>query len=243
MITLQPIKEGRSTVQPENLQEIIDASVSVKHATLAAQQQYCTPTVWASFFHTLLPRVRTEYVTFDPQCASGNLLATRRNTFSGGSTMGFELDNRFREQRDNVNRIIGKAKQADVLIMGIKCAVGHSFNECPNLIVGSLEYSFGSLHQARGRVFRVNSKRNIKIYCVLHKDTIEEIIFDVVAVKQDAATICLHGKRIPRDFKPVDMSEVLAQTIIGFKGEALSERECENKWPSLRSLFGAKLAA
>ncbi len=147
-----------------------------------------------------------------------------------------------------------KAQQVPVLLMGIKCAASHSFHQCPNLIVLSLEYSYGSLHQARGRVDRVNSLRAARIYCLLHKDSIEEAMFDRVATKEDAARICLHGQRIPRDYKPVDAGEVLAEhlahweteesrsrrAIAALQGghvpdhiEMRAEVDCEAEWPEL----------
>jgi hypothetical protein len=77
----------------------------------------------------------------------------------------------------------------------------------------------------------------VKIWCVLHQNSIEELLFDRVALKQDAATLCLHGKRVPRDFKTLDASEVLAEHIVNFKaedGDVLSESECESQWIELR---------
>lgn len=130
-----------------------------------------------------------------------------------------------------------KKGDARVMLMGIKCAQGHSFDQCPNLIIGSLEWSYGTLHQAKGRVWRLTSPKAVKIWCVLHKNTIEELLFDRVALKQDAATLCLHGKRVPRDFKTLDASEILAEHIVNYdagNGEILSETECESQWPDLR---------
>ena len=132
-----------------------------------------------------------------------------------------------------------KAKRTQVMLMGMKCAVAHSFSECPNMVIGSLEYSWGSLDQARGRIDRVNSKCDRMIYCVLHQHSIEEIIFDTVGTKSDSSAICLQGKRVPRDFKPVDMSEVLAQAITDFKDTGMDERQCEAQWPRLRDSFSA----
>jgi len=125
-----------------------------------------------------------------------------------------------------------KDRKTMVHLMGIRCAVGHSYPECPYEIIGSLEYSFGSLEQARGRVDRVNARRPATIYCVLHQHSLEETIFDTVATKEDAAQICLRGKRIARDFKPVDMGEVLAQSMITFnEGDRLPDEEVlERKW-------------
>lgn len=130
-----------------------------------------------------------------------------------------------------------KKGEARVMLMGIKCAQGHSFDQCPNLIIGSLEWSYGTLHQAKGRVWRLTSWKPVRIWCVLHKNTIEELLFDRVALKQDAATLCLHGKRVPRDFKTLDPSEILAEHIVDYdagNGEVLSESECESQWPDLR---------
>lgn len=131
-----------------------------------------------------------------------------------------------------------KQKKADVMLMGIKCAQAHSFPQCWNLIIGSLEYSFGSFEQAVGRVYRVTTPQPVNIWCVLHQNSIEEIMFDTVATKGDAATICLQGRRIPRDFKPTDLSEVLAINFEKFTSGEISglpsEETCEAQWPALR---------
>jgi len=130
-----------------------------------------------------------------------------------------------------------KKGTARVMLMGIKCAQGHSFDQCPNLIIGSLEWSYGTLHQAKGRVWRLTSPKPVKIWCVLHQNTIEELLFDRVATKQDAATLCLQGRRVPRDFQRLDANEIIAEHIVNFDagdGEILSESECESQWPELR---------
>jgi SNF2 family DNA or RNA helicase len=130
-----------------------------------------------------------------------------------------------------------KRGDARVMLMGIKCAQGHSFDRCPNLIVGSLEWTYGSLHQAKGRVWRLTSWKPVKVWCVLVKNSIEELLFDRVALKQDAATLCLHGKRVPRDFKTLDPAEILAEHIVSYHkadGDLIPESECESQWQGLR---------
>ena len=130
-----------------------------------------------------------------------------------------------------------KRGDARVMFMGIKCAQGHSFDKCRNLIIASLEWSYGSLHQAKGRVWRLTSKKKVRVWCVLHENTIEELLFDRVATKQDAATICLHGKRVARDYHEASAAEVLAEHIVNYKatdGKVLSEADCEAQWPELR---------
>ena len=129
-----------------------------------------------------------------------------------------------------------KEKKTMVHLMGIKCAVGHSYPECPNMIIGSLEYSYGSFEQGKGRVDRVNSRLPATIYCVLNSCSLEELMYDVVATKEDAAVICLRGKRMPRQFKPVDMSEILAQSMTKFtENGTADEMDLEGKWAVLRA--------
>jgi hypothetical protein len=128
-----------------------------------------------------------------------------------------------------------KSGRARILMLGIKCAAAHSFDDAQNLIVGSLEYSFGTWEQARGRIDRVTNKTVKNIYCILHQNSIEEVQFEIVSIKGDAANLCLRGKRVPRDFKPVDSSEILATALDRFDlSGATSEIECESQWPILR---------
>lgn len=123
-----------------------------------------------------------------------------------------------------------------VMLMGIKCAVGHSYAQCKNLIIGSLEYSPGPFEQAKGRVDRLTSKE-ARIYCILCRNSIEEVMFDTVAMKDDASKIILRGQRVPRDFVPVDMSEVLMDSIIAWNGHdenTIPEAECGAQWEALK---------
>lgn len=165
-----------------------------------------------------------------------------------------------------------KSGATRILFMGMKCAKAYSFPRCPNEVVLSLEYSYGSLEQARGRVSRVNSHgsvwrkgegKTVRVWCILHKGTIEEAMFDIVATKADAAAICLQGRRVPRDYKPVDMEEVLSESLLatvreqqkvlialqtaiqnGMDPETLpkeqTERELERaEWPAMRAALEA----
>ena len=128
-----------------------------------------------------------------------------------------------------------KSGRALVMLMGIKCASAYSFDACQNEIIGSIEYSPGPFTQAIGRIDRVTNATEKKIYCILNKNSIEEIMFDTVATKDDAATICLKGQRVARTFKPVDGSEILASAIENFDlSGSTPESECEEQWPKLR---------
>lgn len=126
-----------------------------------------------------------------------------------------------------------------VMLMGINCAQAYSFENCPNLIVASLDWGYGSLYQALGRVHRLNSPKECKVNVLLFENTIEEAIFDRVATKQDAATLCLHGQRVERDYQQMEPSEVLAEHIINFdqNGETRPESACELEWNKLAGIM------
>lgn len=128
-----------------------------------------------------------------------------------------------------------KQRKTQGMLLGIKCAAAWSFDDCVNLIIGSLEFSCGPFVQAKGRIDRVTNKVVKNIYVILHKNSMEEIMFDTVATKDDAATICLRGQRVPRDFKPFDPSELMARAIERFDMSGHTpESECERLWPKLR---------
>ena len=138
-------------------------------------------------------------------------------------------------KKHSVTASLFKKRKLQVLGMGINCAQAYSFENCNNLIVASLDWGYGSLHQAMGRIYRLNSPTECKMYVMLFENTIEEAIFDRVATKQDAATLCLHGQRVERDYKQMEASEVLADHIINFEdnGKARPESACEKQWQEL----------
>lgn len=131
---------------------------------------------------------------------------------------------------------------AQVLFLGIKCARAYSFDGCSNAIIASLEYSCGSLDQAKGRVWRLTSRRPVNVWVVLHQHTIEETIFDTVATKQDAASLVLRSQRVPREFKPVDPDELVALSTAAAELAATTspdETESEREWPNLQAALAA----
>jgi hypothetical protein len=136
-----------------------------------------------------------------------------------------------------------KSRRAKVMFMGIKSAAAYSFDDVGNLILGSLGYSYGSLAQASGRVERVVNKVKKNIYVILHRNSLEEVMYDTVAIKSDAASLCLRGKRTPRDFRPVDAVEVLAEAFKRFSLDGTTpETEREDKWSALRQRIKYKTA-
>jgi len=171
--------------------------------------------------------------------------------------MTAELEKRLEECNVRVSRIDGtvrdhalqaamfKKGDTQVMLMGINCAQSYSFENCPNLIVGCLEWSYGKFSQAKGRVWRLNSPRPVKVFVILHEDSIEEAMFDKLANKEDAAIICLRGERVPRDVVTMTAQEILAEHITGWE-EAThaiepAEMATEETWPSLQKKLATSL--
>jgi hypothetical protein len=147
------------------------------------------------------------------------------------------IDSTRANHTDEANKF--KSGKARVLLMGIKCAQAHSFEMCPNLIVGSLEWSYGVFNQAQGRVWRLTSEKPVNIYVILHKDSIEEMLFDKLGQKEDVATICLLGKQVPRVVNTMHPDEIMAQHMTNFNRNSTSmdEVQFESDWPILRERF------
>ena len=139
-----------------------------------------------------------------------------------------------------------KKGRTKVCLFGAKCAVGHSFKDCSNMIIVSLEWSYGVFHQAIGRVYRLNSTKDAHIRILLNKDTIEESMFEKLADKRDAATTCLLGEYVPADFKEGNVDELMAEHFLTFNEELVdteNELNLEAKWQKLRGKLSVQAEA
>jgi SNF2 family DNA or RNA helicase len=126
-----------------------------------------------------------------------------------------------------------KLKEVPVMLMGIKCAAAHSFSQCRNEIITSIEWSNGVFTQAVGRVDRINSPLPPNIYVILYKNSIEEVMYDMMTMRNDAATLCIKGE-FPEPSQPIDMGEILAHSIVKWKqsSDSHDEDEYEEEWNS-----------
>ena len=166
-----------------------------------------------------------------------------------------ELQKRLEEANVKCSRIDSTSKhharqaqdfkdgKTHVMLMGIKMAQAFSFDQCSNLAILSLEWSYGAKHQAMGRVYRVTSKNPINVWCILNENSVEEVMFDRVANKADAATLCLRGERVPNVGDVVDASEVIADHLINYRsnGKVLPEEDCEKQWDGLKKHIASNI--
>ena len=64
-------------------------------------------------------------------------------------------------------------------------------------------------------------------------------MFDKLANKEDTATICLDGKRVPNGTVSMTPQEILAEHLFDWDNmqdpnATISEEECEEQWEELR---------
>jgi hypothetical protein len=87
-----------------------------------------------------------------------------------------------------------------------------------------------------GRVYRLTSTREVNIYVFLHNESIEELLFEKVGLKEDAATICLKGRHVPRTVENVHPDDIIAEHLFNFNkaAESICESTCEEDWPIIR---------
>lgn len=131
-----------------------------------------------------------------------------------------------------------KTGQSQVHIMGLKSAVSHGYNECPNEIIASIEWAPGALDQAKGRFDRAVSKYDRTLWIVLNSHTIEEVQWDICSSKEDGISLILQGKRVPRNYHPMSIEEALSMSLAEFKADSsIDETECAKQWPALKAMF------
>lgn len=94
MTTDSSSADRKSSFDLEVAGEILSASASTGRSMQVGLAQYQTPAEWAKWFYTLLPKRPSR--VFDPQCASGRLLAAANPAgYCQSSGYGWEIDPKF----------------------------------------------------------------------------------------------------------------------------------------------------
>jgi hypothetical protein len=106
------MKQARSTIALENIEEVLAAETSPEWATLAGQQQYFTPTELRDYSVSFL-RNKSPITVIDPQCGEGALV---KGLGGWGTTRyGIDIDNRI--EGEDIKLIKGNFKKRSVLII------------------------------------------------------------------------------------------------------------------------------
>lgn len=105
------------------------------------------------------------------------------------------IDSKVLAQDHSEQSALFKAKETQVMLMGAKCAVGYSFDLCMNEIVASIEWTPGSWDQIAGRIDRITNPIGKRIWRVLYRHSIEEVMFNSSQSKKQEVNLCLEGTR------------------------------------------------
>jgi len=110
-----------------------------------------------------------------------------------------------------VHAAMFKNKLIPVMLIGVKCAYGHSFSECTTGILASPEWGWGTVNQFMGRFYRLDSK--LPVSCEVHvcAPSVEEDMLYTLALKESAANAVLFG---------IDECENILAESVGLEEEA-----------------------
>lgn len=110
-----------------------------------------------------------------------------------------------------------KHKDYPILICGMNSmGEGHNFDQCPNLILPSVEWAYDVNAQAIERVHRLSSKKPVNIYAFVTKGTIDEKLTAVFSEKGDSSDLALDGKLSEKVTEELNLADLLNAAIENF---------------------------
>lgn len=126
-----------------------------------------------------------------------------------------------------------KSGEFPILIAGISSmGEGHSLECCANLVLPSLSWAYDENKQAIERVHRLTSKKDVSIYVMVTKNTIDERLVGLWQDKGDASDLALDGRLIEDDKEEIDIGQLLRDAVKDFDPNAatLDETEIKLSW-------------
>ena len=120
-----------------------------------------------------------------------------------------------------------------VLVVGIAAmGEGFDFDNCSHLVLPSLSWAYDENEQFVNRVWRITSKRPVRIYTLSIAGTIDERLAQLYAEKSASAQIAFDYRLIDQHTEDIDLAELLKHSIKAFKPDAptLDETEMEQQW-------------
>lgn len=118
--------------------------------------------------------------------------------------------------------------------LGAMCE-GHSWSKCANAILISFDWAYDRLEQAINRIHRLDSEKDVTVYCIITDGSIDVRLESLLADKQDASDLVLDGVLSSEIASEIDYNEMLRVAKSDFNPNgAIDEESIENQWPSLR---------
>lgn len=109
---------------------------------------------------------------------------------------------------------------------------GHSFDQCPNIIVPSLDLAFDVNSQLIDRVWRMTSRKPVNVYILVTAGSVDEQLYEVHKEKEDSSQLALDGALQAADMDEASVEELLSKAMKGFSNaaETISEGSLEAAW-------------
>lgn len=120
-----------------------------------------------------------------------------------------------------------------VLVVGIAAmGEGFDFSNCSHLVLPALSWAYDENEQFINRIWRITSKKPVRIYTLSIAGTIDERLAQLFAEKSASAQIAFDYRLVDQYTEDLDLAELLKHSIKAFKSDAptLDETAMEQEW-------------
>jgi SNF2 family DNA or RNA helicase len=191
----------------------LDSVLKVIRDLLLQGEQVLVGSPFQDFSHTL--HALLQEATVESILLDGNVSPEER----GGLAQGF------------------KSGKYSVMVAGIKAmGEGHSFENCPNVILPSLSWAYDENEQFIHRVWRLTSPKTVHVWIISASGTVDELLATLYEEKKTAADSALDGRLLAdaNDFpEPEELLETLSAKTVE-ASLAVNESDLENGWELMR---------
>ncbi len=116
-------------------------------------------------------------------------------------------------------------------------AYGHSFSKINNVIRTSKDWAMDIDVQAEDRAHRLDSVKDLNVYDLLCKASVDERIDKMLAEKKHSSDLVLDGEMDMLELTDEDLFDLLTQSVHDFETSQelpLNEEQLSSDWPTLR---------
>jgi SNF2 family DNA or RNA helicase/predicted RNA methylase len=130
-----------------------------------------------------------------------------------------------------------------ILIAGTEAVnLGHSLENCSNLIMMDFVWEHSTTRQAIDRIHRINSLKDVNIYLLYVKGSYDEVMIDMIDKKGMSSDYALDGELVDQDHMQIDHRMLYKESVrlfselkqTGFVKEDLVEVECRRLLEEIR---------
>jgi superfamily II DNA or RNA helicase len=126
-----------------------------------------------------------------------------------------------------------KSGAVPILIAGINSmGEGHNLDNASHLVLPSVDWAFDSNSQAVERVHRLTSRKDVTIYVMVTKGTIDEKLTALWQEKGDSSDLALDGRLIEHEREEIDLGKLLNTAFEDFDptAQTIDESEVRHRW-------------